>query len=333
VVREAFHPADRSGSVSRVDWFAHRYSALARNVESFVLGKAEVVRTALVCLLAEGHLLIEDVPGVGKTSLAKAISQSIDGAMQRIQFTPDLLPSDVTGVQVYEPGRHEFVFHPGAVFANIVLGDEINRASPKTQSALLEVMAERQVTVDSVPYPVPRPFIVIATQNPVDHGGTYDLPEAQLDRFMCLTRVGYPDHDAEVEILRNGVRGQTTADLQPVMSTEDMQQMIKVAGEVHLSPPLFDYIVTITAATRSLPEVRLGVSPRGSLALAQAAQAHAATRGRPFVTPDDVKAMAAPVLGHRLLLRPEAELAGHDAEGLLDTLLASVPVPTQRAGM
>jgi len=320
------------GQVSRVEWFAHRYTNLTRNVESFVRGKPDVVATALVCLLAEGHLLIDDVPGVGKTSLAKAISQSIDGAMQRIQFTPDLLPSDVTGVQVYDPAKHEFVFHPGAVFANIVLGDEINRASPKTQSALLEVMAERQVTVDSVPYAVPRPFIVVATQNPVDHGGTYDLPEAQLDRFMCRTSMGYPDHDAEIEILSDGTRGHSTAALKPVMDTDDMLQMIKVAGEVHLSRAVLGYVVTVTAATRTLPEVRLGVSPRGSLALAQAAQAHAATRGRPFVTADDVKTMAPAVLAHRILLRPEAELAGHTADELLATLLASVPVPTQRPG-
>jgi MoxR-like ATPase len=332
-VTDVYEQAAGSGAASRVEWFAQRYAALAGNVESFVKGKPEVVRTALVCLLAEGHLLIDDVPGVGKTSLAKAISQSIDGAMQRIQFTPDLLPSDVTGVQVYDPGNREFTFHPGAVFANIVLGDEINRASPKTQSALLEVMAERQVTVDSVPYPVPRPFIVIATQNPVDQGGTYDLPEAQLDRFMCRTHVGYPDHESEIEILTNGTHGHSTDGLRPVMSTADMEQMIKVAGEVHLSRALLGYVVTVTAATRTMPEVRLGVSPRGSLALAQAAQAHAATEGRAFVTPDDVKAMAAPVLGHRILLRPEAELAGHSGESLLATLLASVPVPQQRAGM
>jgi MoxR-like ATPase len=317
-------------AASRVGWFAQRYADLARNVESFVKGKPEVVRIALVCLLAEGHLLIDDVPGVGKTSLAKAISQSVDGAMQRIQFTPDLLPSDVTGVQVFDPGKREFVFHPGAVFANIVLGDEINRASPKTQSALLEVMAERQVTVDSVPYAVPRPFVVIATQNPVDHGGTYDLPEAQLDRFMCRTRVGYPDHDAEIEILQGGTRGHSTDALSPVMSTDDMLEMIRIAGEVHLSRGIMGYIVTVTAATRTMPQVRLGVSPRGSLALAQAAQAHAATEGRGFVTPDDVKAMAVPALGHRVLLRPEAELAGHSAESLLTGLLASVPVPQLR---
>jgi len=256
------------GSAPRVEWFAQRYADLAGNVELFFRGKPGVVRTALVCLLAEGHLLIDDVPGVGKTSLAKAISQSVEGSMQRIQFTPDLLPSDVTGVQVYDPGKKEFVFHPGAVFANIVLGDEINRASPKTQSALLEVMAERQVTVDSIPYAVPRPFIVIATQNPVDHSGTYDLPEAQLDRFMCRIPVGYPAHDAEVEVVTGGTRGYTPDKLQPVMTTHDLLQMIGVASEIHLSRPVLDYIVTVTAATRTMPEVRLGVSPRGSLALA-----------------------------------------------------------------
>jgi MoxR-like ATPase len=321
---------DEQAPPPRVEWFAQRYGDLERNVQSFIKGKAVAVRNALVCLLAEGHLLIDDVPGVGKTSLAKAIAQSIAGSMQRIQFTPDLLPSDVTGVQVYDPGAREFVFHPGAVFANIVLGDEINRASPKTQSALLEVMAERQVTVDSVAYPVPRPFIVIATQNPVDHGGTYDLPEAQLDRFMCKIGIGYPDHDAEVEVLTDGSRGLSTDRLSPVMTTEDMVQMIDVVGQVHLARPLLDYVVTLTAATRTLPEVRLGVSPRGSLALAQAARALAATGGRSFVTPDDVKAMVAPVLAHRILLRPEAELQGHTAESVLQTLLSTVPVPQQR---
>lgn len=327
------HDSDGQAIATRVRWFADRHADLARNIEGFFRGGPRVVRTALVCLMAEGHLLIDDVPGVGKTSLAKAISQSVDGAMRRIQFTPDLLPSDVTGVQVYDPSAREFVFHPGAVFANIVLGDEINRASPKTQSALLEVMAERQVTVDSIPYTVPRPFMIIATQNPVDHGGTYDLPEAQLDRFMCRIQVGYPDHEAEVEVVVGGVRGHTPANLRPVLSADDALQMIKITQEVHLARPVLDYIVTITAATRTMPETRLGVSPRGSLALAQAAQAHAAAEGRPFVTPEDVKEMAAPVLGHRMLLRPEAELAGHTSDALLATLLAAVPVPQQRASV
>lgn len=326
---------DRNASAvaGRASWFAERFEELARNVESFIRGKPDVVRTALVCMLAEGHLLIDDVPGVGKTSLAKAMSQSIEGAMRRIQFTPDLLPSDVTGVQVYDASKREFVFHPGAVFANIVLGDEINRASPKTQSALLEVMAERQVTVDSVPYTVPRPFIVIATQNPVEHGGTYDLPEAQLDRFMIRTAIGYPDHESEVEVVSNGTRGQTPEQLQPVMTTTDMLQMIEIAGEIHLAPAVTSYIVTITASTRSMPELRLGVSPRGSLAVAQSAQARAASQGRSFVTADDVKAMVPSVLAHRMILRPEAELQGRTAEELLQQVLTSVPVPQQRAGV
>jgi MoxR-like ATPase len=326
---------DRDGHnlAGRVNWFAQRYEELARNVESFIRGKPEVIRMALVCMLAEGHLLIDDVPGVGKTSLAKAISQSIDGSMRRIQFTPDLLPSDVTGVQVYDAGKREFVFHPGAVFANIVLGDEINRASPKTQSALLEVMAERQVTVDSIPYLVPRPFIVIATQNPVEHGGTYDLPEAQLDRFMMRTFIGYPDHEAEVEVVTNGTQGRSLEQLQAVMSTTDMKQMTQIASQVYLAPAITSYIVTITAATRSLPELRLGVSPRGSLAVALASQAYAAAHGRSFVTADDVKAMVPFVLAHRTILRPEAELQGRTPEELLQSILTSVPVPQQRTGV
>ncbi len=315
---------------TQAEWFALRYSELARNVESFFRGKPEVVRTALVCVLAEGHLLIDDVPGVGKTSLAKAISQSIDGAMQRIQFTPDLLPTDVTGTLVYDPGRQEFVFHPGAVFANIVLADEINRASPKTQSALLEVMAERQVTVDSVPYGVARPFCVIATQNPVEHSGTYDLPEAQLDRFMCRTSVGYPDHDSEIEVVVSGAQRRSPDQLQPVMTTADLLKMIAIAGQIHLSAAVLDYIVTITAATRRMPELRLGVSPRGSIALAQAAQALAASGGRGYVTADDVKEMAPAVLQHRMLVRPEVELQGRTAADLLAGVLSSVPVPQQR---
>jgi MoxR-like ATPase len=327
--------ASSSGQASsgQVEWFADRHADLARNVESFIRGKPEVVRTALVCVLAEGHLLIDDVPGVGKTSLAKAISQSIDGAMQRIQFTPDLLPTDVTGTLVYDPGRQEFVFHPGAVFANIVLADEINRASPKTQSALLEVMAEHQVTVDSVPYAVARPFCVIATQNPVEHSGTYDLPEAQLDRFMCRISVGYPDHDAEVEVVAGGARRRTPDQLSAVLTTADLLKMIAIAGQIHLAPSVLDYVVTITAATRRMPELRLGVSPRGSIALAQAAQALAATEGRTFVTADDVKTMAPAVLRHRMLLRPEIELQGRTADDLLQTILASVPVPQQRVGV
>ncbi|MEV4509134.1 MoxR family ATPase [Dactylosporangium sp. NPDC049525] len=313
-------------------WFAERFERLAANVESFIRGKSDVVRMALVCMMAEGHLLIDDVPGVGKTSLAKAIAQSIKGSMRRIQFTPDLLPSDVTGVLLFDAGRREFVFHEGAVFANIVLGDEINRASPKTQSALLEVMAERQVTVDSQPYAVPRPFIVIATQNPVEHGGTYDLPEAQLDRFMMRTKIGYPDHDAEVEVIVNGARGRTSDEVGPVMDTEELARMTRMVTGVHIAPAIASYIVTISDATRRMDDVLLGVSPRGSLALAQASQAHAISRGRGFITPDDVKIMAPYVLSHRTILRPEATLRRLTPEKVIAEVLQSVYVPTQRTG-
>jgi len=251
-------------AAARTAWFVERFDALAGNVESFIRGKSEVVRMTLVCMLAEGHMLLDDVPGTGKTSLAKAISQSIDGSMRRIQFTPDLLPSDVTGVQVYDAGNREFVFHPGAVFANIVLGDEINRASPKTQSALLEVMAERQVTVDSIPYLVPRPFTVIATQNPVEQAGTYVLPEAELDRFMMCATLGYPDHDSEVQVVSGVTSGHSTDRLQPVMTTADLQHMNEIVMRVYLAPAIVAYIVTITAATRTLPDLRLGISPRGA---------------------------------------------------------------------
>lgn len=314
----------------RASWFAERFERLGTNIESFIRGKSDGVRRALICMMAEGHLMIDDVPGVGKTSLAKAMAQSLDGEMRRIQFTPDLLPSDVTGVQVYDAGKRQFVFHPGAVFSNIVLADEINRASPKTQSALLEVMAERQVTVDARPYPVPRPFIVIATQNPVEHGGTYDLPEAQLDRFMMRIEVGYPDHEAEMEVVANSAKGQTPEQLRPVLSVEEMLEMISIVQRVYLAPAVISYIVTITAATRSMDKLRLGVSPRGSVSLAQASQAHAASVGRSFVTADDVKAMTPYVLGHRMILRPEAELEGGTAESLLSTILASVPTPQDR---
>jgi MoxR-like ATPase len=324
---------DDTAASSQVAWFADLFDKLVTNIDRFIRGKEAVVRTAALCMIAEGHLLIEDVPGVGKTSLAKSMVASIDGTIRRIQFTPDLLPTDVTGVQVYDASRGEFVFHPGAIFANVVLGDEINRASPKTQSALLEVMEERQVTVDGIPYSVPRPFIVLATQNPIEQGGTYPLPEAQIDRFMMRLEIGYPSHEAEVEVLSSRARGETPEQLRPVMTGADLLQMIDIAHAVYLAPAVLDYIVTLTASTRRMPELRLGASPRGSLALTQVAQAQAASQGRAFVTAEDVKKLAPAVLAHRLLLQPDAELQGATASGLVESLLASVPVPQQRAGV
>jgi MoxR-like ATPase len=316
--------------VESVELFQQRFTELAENVDGFIRGKPEAVRFALVCLVAEGHLLIEDVPGVAKTSLAKAIAGSVkDATVHRIQFTPDLLPTDVTGVQVFDQASGSFEFREGPVFGHIVVGDEINRASPKTQSALLEVMAERQVTVDGDSRPVPRPFICIATQNPIEHQGTYPLPEAQLDRFMMRIRLGYPAHDDEVTVVADGLARRRPEELEPVMTVAELVEMIEAVREVHVAPALQDYVVKLSAATRSLPELRLGVSPRGSIAVAIAAQAWAASLGRGFVTADDVKAVAVPVLSHRLLLTPEAAIENATPEALITRVLAKVPVPRE----
>jgi len=331
-VRDAVGPRGSGAtSVPETATFARRFRELAGNIEGFILGKPEVVRLALVCLLAEGHLLIEDVPGVAKTSLAKAIARSVAGAeVRRIQFTPDLLPSDVTGVQVYVQATGSFEFRRGPVFANILLGDEINRASPKTQSALLEVMAEHQVTVDGVAHPVPRPFLCIATQNPVEHQGTYPLPEAQLDRFLMRVTVGYPEELAdEVAIIADGVARRRPEELKPVLDLDQLRAMITELRELHVSPKLRTYVATITRATRKHPDVRLGASPRGSIALATAAQAYAASMGREYVTADDVKAVAAPVLSHRLLLTSEARLQRRAPATIVAEILAGAPVPRE----
>ncbi len=320
-----------NGAATQVEWFAERYGVLARNVESFIRGKPEVVRAALVCVFAGGHLLIEDVPGVGKTSLAKALASSFGASVRRVQFTPDLLPTDVTGVQVFDDRSREFVFRAGPVFAHVVLADEINRASPKTQSALLEVMDERQVTVDGVAYPVPVPFVVLATANPVEHEGVYRLPEAQLDRFLMRIEVGYPSATAEREIIESRILGHTPEELPSVVTVEEMRQMVAVAQRVYVAPPLQEYVVAVASATRRLPELRLGVSPRGALGVTTAAQALAAASGRPFVTAQDVKTVAPNVLAHRMILRPEAQVQGHTAEALLDSILSAVPVPQDRA--
>ena len=311
--------------------FKDTFDALARQVELVLKGKKRAVHLSLVCLFAEGHLLIEDVPGVGKTSLAKAIAKSIGGAWRRIQFTPDLLPSDVTGASVWDRSRNDFEFRPGAVFANIVLADEINRASPKTQSALLESMEERQVTVDTETYKLPAPFMVIATQNPIELEGTYPLPEAQLDRFMLRLRIGYPDRDAELAIL--DVYGEREVDidaLEPVCDAETVATLSKELVQIHIAPELQGYVVDLCVATRHHRDLMLGVSPRGSLALQRASRALAASVGRQYVVPDDIKALAPSMLEHRLVLAPEAMMRGVSAGDVLTSVLESVPVPANR---
>jgi MoxR-like ATPase len=318
-------------SESAAERFAAKVYELKANIAGVIKGKPEIIDLALVCFFAEGHLLVEDVPGVGKTQLARALAASVEATWHRVQFTPDLLPSDVTGVTIYHQATGTFEFHPGPVFGNIVLADEINRASPRTQSALLEVMEERQVTVDGVTHPVPRPFMVIATQNPIDMDGTYPLPEAQLDRFLMRTSMGYPDHHSELEILygQGGVRPQDR--IQPVLSLGDAAAMVDAVSRVHASPDVCDYLVKIVGATRSRPEVRLAVSPRGSVSLLRAARSRALTLGRPFITPEDVRALVAPVLAHRLILTPDATLAGQSPESVLASIVAATGVPHQGA--
>jgi len=313
-------------SDARIEWFTNAFHTLGDNIEKVIRGKRPVIDLAVVCMCAEGHLLLEDVPGVGKTSLARAMAGSIAGSWKRIQFTPDLLPSDVTGVSIFNQKLNEFEFKPGAVFANLVVGDEINRASPKTQSALLEVMEERRVTVDGSAHPVPRPFMVIATQNPIEMDGTYRLPEAQLDRFLIRARLGYPDHDAGVDVLRTHKGANPIDGLQPVMSLNEMQDMVAVAEEVHVDEAVQDYIVKLTEATRSDGDTRLGASPRATIGLMRAGCAKAASERRDFVTPEDIKALAEPVLAHRLLLTPEAELHGRTSQQVVERAVASVPI-------
>jgi MoxR-like ATPase len=313
--------------------FKDLFDTLASQIERVLCGKRRAVHLSLVCLFAEGHLLIEDVPGVGKTSLAKAIARSIGGEWRRVQFTPDLLPSDVTGVSVWDRTREDFEFRPGGVFANVVLADEINRASPKTQSALLEAMEERQVTVDTQTYALPRPFLVIATQNPVELEGTYPLPEAQLDRFLLRLKIGYPDRNAEMAILDAERQNLVTAEeLEPVTDAPTVAGWIHELARVHVAPELQGYIVDVAEATRHHRDLILGVSPRGALALQRASRALAASVGRSYVVPDDVKVLAASVLEHRLVLSPEAMMRGIHPADVLSSVLDTVAVPATPAG-
>jgi MoxR-like ATPase len=312
--------------------FAETFAAIAGNVETVVQGKPEVVELVLLCLVAQGHLLIEDVPGVGKTSLAKSLATSLDCRWGRIQFTPDLLPSDVVGVTVWNRQSGEFDFRPGAVFANLVLGDEINRASPKTQSALLEAMEERQVTVDGTTYELDEPFMVVATQNPVEHEGTYPLPESQLDRFLMRISVGYPAREAEMGILESQGGDDTLDQLEAVATAKDVLAMSAVARAIHVAPALQGYLVDLAETTRRHPAIELGMSPRATLALQRAARARAAASGRGYVVPDDIKALAQPVLSHRLSLTPEASMQGVEASEIVDDVLRHVAVPTGKAG-
>jgi MoxR-like ATPase len=312
--------------------FEEQFDALVGNVERVIQGKREVIHMALACLVADGHLLIEDVPGVGKTMLAKAISRSIDGTWHRIQFTPDLLPSDVTGVSVWNRANNEFEFRTGGIFANIVLADEVNRASPKTQSALLEAMEERQVTVDAVTHDLERPFMVIATQNPIEYEGTYPLPEAQLDRFLMRIKVGYPDRTAGIDILETHGATEPVDNLAPILTADDVVQLQEAVTGIYVAPSLKGYIIDVVEATRQERDLMLGVSPRGALALQRASRAYAASAGRDYVIPDDLKLLAGSVLEHRLILSPESQLRGATTADVLESVLGRVPVPSVRAG-
>jgi MoxR-like ATPase len=321
-----------AGGGADLDTLARVSGRVRAGIEKVIEGKPEVAKLALVVLLAEGHLLIEDVPGVGKTMLAKTLARSIDCSVRRIQFTPDLLPSDVTGVSVFNQDSREFEFRPGGVFANIVVGDEINRASPKTQSALLECMEERQVTVDGSTYHLEAPFMVIATQNPIEMEGTYALPEAQRDRFMARVSMGYPVEAAEIAMLDSHTRSNPLDDLEPVTDAAEIRKLIGIVGDVFVSDAVNRYAVAIATATRRSPELLLGASPRATLHLVRAAKAAAAISGRDYVIPDDVQELVVQVLAHRMLPTVEASMSGRTPEQALRQIVAGVAMPESRRG-
>ena len=311
-------------------FFANTFEQLITNIEIAIKGKANTARLAMTCMLSEGHLLLEDVPGTGKTILAKSIARTVKGSSSRIQFTPDLLPSDVTGVTIYNQESKAFEFHKGPIFANVVLADEINRASPKTQAALLEVMEEGRVTVDGVSHEAGAPFMVIATMNPVEQAGTYALPEAQLDRFLIKSSLGYPDHQTTVELLADSSNRDRSGGVSPKIEASIIAQMAGLADQVHVDPSVLDYVARIAEGTRAAPESALGASIRGCLALVRAAKTWAASNGRTYVTPDDVKALALPVFGHRILLTPDAQFNDVTSDQVLGRVLADIAPPEQR---
>ena len=304
-----------------------KLDVLTHSLRKLLIGRDDAIASALTCLLSEEHLLIEDVPGLGKTTLAKALAKSIGGSWSRVQFTPDILPGDITGVSIFNQATNDFEFHFGPIFSNFVLADEINRASPRTQSALLEVMAERTVTVDGVSHKVPRPFLVVATQNPVEMDGTYPLPEAQLDRFMMRVSIGYPSAESEIEILRDEHEGRSIDDIQPVITLEDIAEISKIAKQTYVAPSIFDYITRITNATRVADDVTLGCSPRASLALLKASRVRAMMQGRNHVLPSDIQELAVPVCAHRLILKSAHQSTRSSVDDVIRRIVQEVEVP------